>query len=406
MTYPIKRERILKTFRTLVEFNTPSGQERDVADWLSAAMNQLGFEVTEDGAGRNIRSNLAEVDKAVHDDRPAGNLICRKKGTAEGPTLLFSSHMDTVVPNPNVKVIETDGVLHTDKNTILGADDKAGITAMLEAAHVLAESKMEHPDLEFIFTVSEETGLDGARQLDASELKAKAAFNMDSGGPPDEIIYAAPAETDFHIKIKGKAAHSGVNPEDGINAIVVAAHAISKLQVGRIDEETTVNIGIISGGCKTNMVPDSVEIIGEARSLSQDKLAEQLANIQSAFHRAADKFQAEVDIKELPMYEGYVMKASDEVVQLAQSACRKIGLSPKLAPRGGGSDANVYNQKGIPCVNVGVGAKDDHTVQEQVKIDHLLQAASLILGIIECSLQPQQEQQHEPEQEQHLAEAL
>jgi tripeptide aminopeptidase len=281
-------------------------------------------------------------------------------------------------------VIES-GVIKTDGKTILGADDKAGICAILEAIRYLKDNDIKHGDLQFVFTIAEETGLYGSLYLEEKHIKSQYAFVMDSGGPPDTIIVSAPTEIDFVARIYGKAAHSGVNPEDGLNAISVAADAVSKLKLGRIDEETTCNIGIIQGGERVNIVCDRCEIRGEVRSRNDQKLSEQLAKIQTAFQMACEKWSARMDFEEQKIYTGFNLTEEDEVVRLAMEGVRKAGLTPKLAPRGGGSDTNNFNSKGIPAVNLGVGATNDHTVEESLKVQDLVDATRLVIGIIQTA---------------------
>ena len=293
--------------------------------------------------------------------------------------------MDTVVSAKGIKTHIEDGVIRTDGKTILGADDRAGITAILEAIRYLKENNIKHGDLQFAFTIAEETGLYGSLYLDMAQINAKYAFVMDSGGPPDTIIVASPSEIDFTVTIYGKAAHSGVNPEDGLNAIQVAAEAISHLTFGRIDEETTSNIGIIQGGEKTNIVCDRCQILGEVRSRSEQKLSEQLNKIHTAFTLAGEKWGTKIDIHQEKIYNGFNLSEEDEVVSLAMEGLRKVGIQPKLAPRGGGSDTNNLNAKGIPAVNLGVGATDDHTVHENLKVTDLVDATRLVIGIIQTA---------------------
>ena len=359
-----------------------------MADFLKKVMKEeFGCDVMEDDAGQKVLQNLGQETKDLMAHvAQTGNVICNLKGNVEGaPALVFLAHMDTVVSNAGVKAVNEGGVIRTDGKTILGADDRAGIAAILEALRAIKDNNVQHGDLQVIFTIGEETGLYGSLYLDREKIQGQYAFVMDSGGPPDTIIVSAPTEIDFTVHIYGKAAHSGVNPEDGLNAISVAAEAISKLQLGRIDEETTVNIGVIQGGEKTNIVCDRVEILGEARSRDKQKLTQQIAKIRNAFEMAGEKWSARVDIKEETIYDGFNLSGEDEVVRLAMEGVRKAGLSPILGPRGGGSDTNNLNAKGIPAVNLGVGATDDHTVHESVKVEDLVNATRLVLGIIQTA---------------------
>ncbi|KEO82379.1 M20/M25/M40 family metallo-hydrolase [Tumebacillus flagellatus] len=383
----LNEKRVVDTFLELVQIDTPSYFERPMADHLLKLLKELGLEVVEDDAGQQVLRGLGkETQELLKHEPQTGNLIATLQGTVQGaPKLLFTAHMDTVVSAKGIKTHIDNGVIRTDGKTILGADDRAGIAAILEAIRHLKENNIEHGDLQFAFTIAEETGLYGSLYLDKSKIHADYAFVMDSGGPPDSIIVASPTEVDFTVLIYGKAAHSGVNPEDGLNAISVAADAISKLQLGRIDEETTINIGIIQGGEKTNIVCDRCEILGEVRSRDDQKLSEQLSKVHSAFQMAGEKWGAKVDIREEKIYDGFNLSAEDDVVALAMEGLRKVGIEPKLAPRGGGSDTNNLNAKGIPAVNLGVGANKDHTVEENLRVQDLTDATRLIIGIVQSA---------------------
>jgi tripeptide aminopeptidase len=384
----LNEQRIVDHFLELVRIDTPSHEERPMADYLMRFLKEdLNCEIKEDDAGQQVLRGMSEEKKKLlAHQAETGNVIATMKGNVEGaPPLLFTAHMDTVVSNRGIQTKIENGVIRTDGTTILGADDRAGIVAILEALRYIKENEVKHGDLQVIFTITEETGLYGSRYLDKENIIAQSAFVMDSGGPPDTIITSAPTEIDFTIRIDGKAAHAGVNPEDGLNAISVAAEAISKLQLGRIDEETTLNIGVIQGGEKTNIVCDRCEIFGEARSRNEQKLSEQMNKVQTAFTLAAEKWGAKVDFEEQKIYEGFNLNEEDEVVRLAMEGLRKAGLDPKLAPRGGGSDTNNLNSKGIPAVNLGVGANNDHTVEENVKVADLVSATKTVIGIIQTA---------------------
>lgn len=387
----LNEQQVIDRFLELVKIDAPSHMERPVADYLLHVLRKdLGLEVEEDDAGQHALRDLVHeaAEIARKEGQLAGNLYATLKGNVEGaPPILFSAHMDTVVSNKGIKPKIENGVIRTDGKTILGADDRAGITAILEAIRYIKDNNIKHGDIQFLFTIAEETGLFGSYYLDRTKINAQYAFVMDSGGPPDTIITASPTEVDFTIRIYGKAAHAGVNPEDGLNAIAVAAEAITHLKMGRLDDETTVNIGIIQGGEKTNIVCDRVEVLGEVRSRNADKLSEQIANVRSAFENAAEKWSAKVDIMEQKIYMGFNLSEDDEVVRLAMDGLRKVGLEPKLAPRGGGSDTNNLNANGIPAVNLGVGAANDHTVDENVKVSDLLDATRLVIGIIQSAAQ-------------------
>ncbi|BCJ85836.1 M20/M25/M40 family metallo-hydrolase [Effusibacillus dendaii] len=379
----VNEKRLVDRFLKMVSIDSPSSQEREMADFLKNELQTLGFEVEEDDAGRDLLQMTGDMQGAKT-IRFTGNLIARKKGSlSDVPPVMFAAHMDTVVSNKGVQATVQDGVIRTDGRTILGADDKAGIAALLEAAQLMEEQKLPHGPLEFVFTIAEESGLNGARLLDKQKLSAKFGFVMDSGGPPHVVIGASPGEVDFSVKLYGKAAHAGVNPEDGINVLSAAGLALSNLTLGRIDEETTCNIGIIKGGERTNIVCDYVELWGEVRSRNKDKLTWQLAKIQTAFATACEKFGARFEMEEQPIYDGFQLTEGDEVVQIAFEGAKKAGMTPQLAARGGGSDTNIFNAAGIPSVNLGVGAANDHTNEETVTVQDLRLATQLVLGIVQ-----------------------
>ncbi|MEW6573079.1 MAG: M20/M25/M40 family metallo-hydrolase [Bacillota bacterium] len=368
----INRDRILSEFLELVQIDSVSGRERQVCDLLTGRLQSLGLQVVEDGAGG---------------PRPdaAGNLIGRLAGTAQGPHLLFCAHMDTVEPGRGVKpVVGADGVVRSEGDTILAADDKAGIVAIMEALRVIREQSIEHCDISILFTVCEETGLLGAKRLDPS-YTADFGFVLDSTGPPGEIIIRAPSQDKITATIYGKAAHAGVNPEKGINAIYVAAQAIAAMKLGRIDPETTANIGIISGGKATNIVPDSVYLEGEVRSLENTLRVENTNLICSILEETARKAHTRADINVELLYEGFSFPKEAPVVELARKAMHRRGLEAVLTQSGGGSDANILNGRGIPTVNLSTGMENVHTTNEQIAVADIVTMAGLVLELVLCA---------------------
>jgi len=291
--------------------------------------------------------------------------------------------MDTVTPGNGIKPqLDADGYIRSDGTTILGADDKAGLAAMFEAIRVLKENNIPHGRIQFVITVGEESGLLGARALDASKLEAKFGYALDSNGAIGDIAVAAPTQAKVTIKLFGKSAHAGVNPEDGISAIQVAAKAIARMPLGRIDSETTANIGKFEGGGATNIVCDYVKLDAEARSLVQPKLDAQLAAMKSAVESAAQEFGARAEFESDIIYPAYLYQDGDDVVELAKKAIVAIGATPKTFHSGGGSDANIFNGLGVPTVNLAVGYEYIHTTKEQIKADDLAKTAELVVEII------------------------
>src|SRR5699024_6748151 len=268
-------------------------------------------------------------------------------------------------------------------STIFGADDKAGLAAILESIRILQEKELKHSDVQFVITAGDESGLVGAKALEPSYLKAHYGYTLASTGEVGDICVAAPTQAKLFATIKGKTAHAGVAPEKGVSAITLAAKAISKMPLGRIDEETTANIGRFEGGQQTNIVCDYVEILAEARSLDPEKMEEQVKKMKQAFESTAQEFggTAEVDVK--VMYPGFKHKAGDEVVEIARSAAKTIGRESKLLESGGGSDANVIAGLGIPTVNLAVGYEEIHTTNERIAVEDLVKVTEFVTAIIQ-----------------------
>lgn len=366
----INKQRILNEFLELVQIDSATGEERLMADALKHKLEVIGFTVTEDKAGDAIKGN-------------AGNLIAKLKGTTDAPTLLFCAHMDRVTPGKQIKPQIDNGVIRSDGTTILAADDVAGLVAILEGVRAIKEQNIPHGDLEVVFTIAEEGGLNGAKGLDATNLEAKMGYFLDAGGPVGTIVTNAPAQKGLNIVIHGKAAHAGVNPEAGISAIVVAAHAITKMKLGRIDQETTANIGVIHGGTATNIVTDRVELKGEARSRHPQKLEDQIAHMLQVVQETAAEFHVTTDIKVKDSYTSFNLTASDPVVELAIKAAQSLGLKPTLESTGGGSDANIINGYGIPSIVLGMGYAEVHTTNESMPISQLEKSAEYVVALIE-----------------------
>ncbi|MBT2677596.1 M20/M25/M40 family metallo-hydrolase [Bacillus sp. ISL-35] len=367
----INNERLLNEFLELVQIDSETKYETEIARVLKQKFEDLGVEVFED-------------DTTAQTGHGAGNLICTLKGTKEGvDTIYFTSHMDTVVPAKGVKPSIKDGYVVTDGTTILGADDKTGLSVMLETIRVLKEQSIPHGTIQFIITVGEESGLVGAKALDSSLVKAKYGYALDSDGKVGNIIVAAPTQAKVSAVIHGKTAHAGVAPEKGVSAITIAAKAVSRMPLGRIDEETTANIGRFQGGTQTNIVADRAEILAEARSLIPEKMEAQVAKMKEAFESAAQEMggKAEVDVQ--VMYPGFKFGEGDLVVELAKKAAAKIGRSSELLHSGGGSDANVIAGFGIPTVNLAVGYEEIHTTNERMPIEELEKLAEMVIALIQ-----------------------
>ncbi|WP_338551811.1 M20/M25/M40 family metallo-hydrolase [Paenibacillus sp. KS-LC4] len=368
----INEQRLVDEFVQLVKIDSETKHEQLISSELKKKFGELGLSLEED-------------DAAAKTGHGANNLFAflEASGVENAPTIFFTSHMDTVTPGVGIKPqIDADGYIRSDGTTILGADDKAGLAAMLEAIRVLKEQAIPHGPIQFVITVGEESGLLGARALDASKLKAKFGYALDSNGSVGEIAVAAPTQARVTIEFHGKSAHAGVNPEAGISAIQVAGKAIARMPLGRIDKETTANIGSFEGGGATNIVVDYVKLNAEARSIVQHKLDAQLDAMREAVESAAAEFGAKGVLSSEVIYPSYSYDESDAVVQLAQTAIKAIGLTPKTFHSGGGSDANVFNGLGLPTVNLAVGYEHIHTTKEQIKVADLVKTTELVVEIM------------------------
>lgn len=365
------QERLLNEFLELVQIDSETRFETEVAKVLKQKFTDLGLDVFED-------------DTKGKTGHGAGNLICTLKGTKEGvDPIYFTSHMDTVVPAKGVKPSIRDGYVVTDGTTILGADDKAGLAVMLETIRALKEQNIPHGTIQFVITVGEESGLVGAKALDPSVLKAKFGYALDSDEKVGNVVVSAPTQAKVKATIYGKTAHAGVAPEKGVSAITIAAKAIAKMPLGRIDKETTANIGRFEGGSATNIVCDRVDILAEARSLKPEKMDAQIQRMKDAFESVAEQMGGKADVKVEVMYPGFKFGEGDHVVEIARKAAAKIGRPCELQKSGGGSDANVFNGFNIPTVNLAVGYEEIHTTNERIPVEELYKLGEMTLAIID-----------------------
>jgi tripeptide aminopeptidase len=372
----INPERLAETFIRLVQIDSVSKQEADICRELRNILDAMGAETFVDDAGKAVGSNT-------------GNLIARFRGNVDVPTLMLNAHMDTVEPGKGVKPVYQDGVFTSDGTTILGADDKSAIAILLEVLTVLQEDRMPHGPLEVVLTISEEIGLQGAKHLDLSRLTATFGYALDATDTAG-IITRAPGANHLKFVVHGKDAHAGAAPEKGINAIGIAAKAIAGLTLGRIDHETTCNIGVIQGGVATNIIPSLVTVSGEVRSHDPQKLAELTQTIVAAFEAAvqgyvpqsADAGSPRLEVEIIPDFTRTHIPEDHPVVTLAMKAAQNLGrtLAPKVT--GGGADANVFFSKGIMTGVLGTGMRDMHTVREWVRLSDMVQTTELVLEII------------------------
>jgi tripeptide aminopeptidase len=372
----VNQDRLHQEFIRLVTIESLSKQEGQLAAYLQQRLEELGAEVTMDDVGRRIGGE-------------SGNIIARFSGKARSRlSLMLNAHLDTVKPGTDIKPLFKDGKFYTSGETILGADDKSGIVVILEAIRVAKEQAVLG-DLGVVFTVAEEIGLLGAKHLDCAQLGYKYCLSYDSTDHYT-VVSRAPAANRLKFKLYGREAHAGVSPERGINAIQLASRAIAQMQLGRIDPETTANIGTIQGGSATNIVPNYVEVNGEVRSHSPRKLEQQTQHVRQAFIQAINAYGQSDGLPRLEeeIYQEYpLMRVADEgpLVRLVQQAARNMGQKLELATTGGGSDANIFNGRGIETVIMGTGMQNVHSTVESISLQHMLEATRLLVEIIKVN---------------------
>lgn len=358
-------------FVRLAETPSPAGSERAVADLITAELRSVGLEVRED-------------DSAPRTGAGAGNLVARIAGSGTGTPIALCAHMDTVPVAGEVRVRIEDGVARSAGDTILGADDKAAVTALLALARDLAAAPPAG-DVELVVTASEEVGLQGAKELDLAQLGAQAMFVLDSEGPVGTVVISAPSLTRVTAEFRGRAAHAGIEPEKGRSAVVAAARAVAGMPLGRVDERTSANIGLVCGGSATNVVPERCRFEGEARSLDRDRLAAQLERMIEAANVAAAEVGVDVTVAVEEDFVGFELSPDDAAVKLAAAALRAIGVEPAYIGTGGGADSNVFNRHGLPAVNLGVGFENVHSTQESIALARLLQVYDLTHAIVRAA---------------------
>ena len=367
MTATIDRERLLRQFLDFVQIDSPSFEEAAFVEALTRELAALGLSVSNDGTGRD----------------GAGNLLAVLPGTDPSlPPILFGTHVDTVQPGYGVKPRLEDDVVYTDGTTVLGADNKAAVAATLEVIRYLQAAKTRHGDVEFLYTWGEEQGLLGAAALDPSRLRSRIGFIVDNNDMR-KVVTRAPYQTTLVATFTGKAAHAGSEPEKGISAILAAAKAVAAMPLGRIDPETTANVGKIAGGSARNAIPEQTVLEGEARSLDAGKLERQVATMTAAMEAGAAAVGARVDIRWKQQYQGYRLADDSPPVRISLAALRTLGLDPYVGSMGGGTDGNHLVAKGVPCAVLGVGYREIHSTREHVAVDDLVRTAQLMVAVVE-----------------------
>lgn len=369
----MNKERLLNTFLELVKIDSETGHEQVIQPILKEKFESLGLEVKEDQASET-------------EGLGSNNLVCTLRSNLSDkdvPKLYFTSHMDTVVPGIKVQPnVADDGYVYSDGTTVLGADDKAGLAAIIEAITTINEQNLSHGQIQFVITVGEESGLLGAQALDTSLLDADFGYAIDASVDVGTTVVGAPTQMKINTTIKGKTAHAST-PKEGISAINIAAKAISKMKLGQIDDLTTANIGKFHGGSATNIVADEVVIEAEARSHNDQSIEQQAQHMKDTFEQTVSELggQAQVEIEK--SYPGFKISDDAEVTKFAKASAISLGLKGDTVISGGGSDGSIINTYGIPSVILGVGYENIHTTSERIAVKDLNLLTNQVLKIIE-----------------------
>lgn len=362
----LSKDRLINTFIDLVKISSLSLKEGDFSYFLKSKLEDLGLRVMEDNAGKILGGN-------------SGNLYAYLEG--DGDPILISAHMDTVSPGENISPKIANGYIVSDGNTILGADDKAAISAIIEALQTIRERNENTRKVEFLFTIGEEIGLVGAKNVDHSLIKSQEGYVFDGEGEVGTLILRAPTHDRFYLTIYGRASHAGTSPEKGINAILLASEFLLNFSWGRVDGFTTANVGLIRGGRATNIVPDEVYLEGEFRSLNEDRIYSLWQEFEEKLRKMIEK-GAKYDLRKENLYKGFSIDENEEVVKRIVRVLNNMGKRVELTYTMGGSDANILNSYGIRTINVGIGMENAHSKEERISIDNLYDTAVLIYNLI------------------------
>jgi tripeptide aminopeptidase len=364
---------LLDLFLELCAIPSPPGEERAVADRVTAELDRLGLSWEEDDAAARLGSST-------------GNVVCSLPGAVEGGTPLFlCAHLDTVPLDGPLEPVVEDGIVRNAGGTILGADNKSAVVAMLEAARRVVEEKRPHAGIELVFTPKEEIGLLGAIELDTDRLDARIGYVYDQAAPIGEVILGAPTAQELALRFHGRAAHAGMYPEEGRSAVLAAARAIVDMPLGRIDELTSANVGLVRGGTARNIVPEWCELEAEVRSHDFDRVSEVVQQIVDAAAFAAAISDCRLETKIEQKYRGYRHRSDDLAVRLACRALERSGFVPRLTLSGGAADANVFTARGLPCVNLANGMLDIHTPDERIAVDDLERMVGVTLALVDAA---------------------
>ena len=365
--YPVNSKRLISTFIDLASISSPSWNEHEVVAYIEKRLKKLGIKSQKYPCGVSF------------------NLLGVLEGGSEKKPILLSAHMDTVTPCDKVKPVISGGKIMSDGTTILGSDNKAAIAMFLEAFEVMREKSMPHGRIEALFSCAEEVGLRGVKNFDISLLKAKIGYALDCGGPIGSMILKAPYQYNLKLIVKGKAAHAGMEPEKGINAIAALAGIISNLPNGRLDYETTINAGVISGGHATNIVAPEASCLLEMRSIDIKKIKALEKKVRETAKQVCASFGANLRIEKSVQYHGFILEENNPVIKSAEKAMLAVNIKPLYTSSGGGSDANIFNKSKINVVNLSSGINNAHTTSEFIKIKDMVKGADLVLSLIEYS---------------------
>jgi tripeptide aminopeptidase len=361
----MNNQRLIDLFLEVARINALSGNEKPLADYIKSFLAKNNYFVSEDNSKEFTRSN-------------SGNLICK---IGSGGKFVLLSHMDTARPTENVKPIVFEDKITSSGDTVLGVDNRAGVAVLLYTLEKIAQENIPVKDFTVAFTTCEETTLFGSKNLGING-EIKNGFIFDSGYRPGNFIYSACGAIGLKIKIIGKASHSGISPEKGINSMLAAVNAISKLPLGRIDEETTMNIGLLKSGSAVNVIPELTELEGEVRSFNLKKAEDNFNLLVNIFKEEADKVGAKTEIDYFWDFMPYTILETTYVYKETVKAINKVGLKPIPKISLGGSDANSLNGRGIESINLGIGAQNPHSNDEFIFIEDLIKSAEIALELV------------------------
>ncbi|MDW8105956.1 MAG: M20/M25/M40 family metallo-hydrolase [Armatimonadota bacterium] len=350
----LNHERMTELFMQMARIDSGSENEAAMAEFVARQLRELGAEtVIIDEASKQIGGT-------------GGNVFARFRGTIDAPPLLLNAHLDTVQPTAGIQLMRDANEIRTDGRTILGADDKAGVAIILEVLRTLKERNLPHPPLEVVFTIREEKGLQGAKVFDTRLLRARTGLVVDGSENPSVLLIQSPTHWKFEAVFYGKAAHSGAEPEKGRNAIAMAARAIAQMQWGRLDAETTANVGTIEGGQAMNIVPERVKVVGEFRSFDSQRARALAERWKALCEQVAQEMGGKAEVSLSQTFEAVRLSPDAPIVRAAIAGLKAIGLEAKLERTGGGTDANAFALKGIQCLVFPTGADRIHTTQERL----------------------------------------